>query len=99
MLTEKKTIGGHFYKRKENSCCQTFCRLCLNFTSLPLSSIHHIFCFRFFLIIEKNKVCEKGSVLTSVPGKLSVNYYFFLTERTARVMKMVITSQLFSELP
>ena len=72
-----------------------FCRLCLHFTSLPLSSIHQTFSSRFFfLIIEKNKVCEKGSVLTSVRWKLSV-FIFSLTEKTARVMKMVITSQLF----
>ena len=56
------------------------------------------FFFFFFLIIEKNKVCEKGSVLISVRWKLSV-IIFFLTERTARVMKIVITSQLFFELP
>ena len=32
-------------------------------------------------------------------NNLTTQCYFFLTERTAPVMKMVITSQLFSELP
>ena len=68
---DRKNNRGPFLQKERTIAAVKPYRLCLNFTILLISGIHHTFSSCFFLS-KKNKVCKKGSVLTAVAWKLSV---------------------------